>query len=168
MFYEGVRLTRYAARLFGIKVSVVSPNRLLHHLRLNHAMSSPESLSSDNVHKLLSDTNSSASSFIQSALTAVFQSSPEATGFVPDSSQLILDQLFSPNCEVRKDHVPQDLAEFKEDLVARRAGCRTANMKFEQIISTNDDKLEEVSWYYPWVEDWTLIDIPTGYRCTHM
>ena len=146
MFCE-VRLTRYAARPF-IKLPTATPNRILYHLRLNHqrcpAMSSPESLSFETVHTLLSDTNLSASSFVQSVLTTVFQSSLE-TESESDSSQAILDQLFSPNCEVRRDHLPQSLAELKDDFVARRAGCRTASVKFEQIISTNDDKPEQVS-----------------------
>jgi len=156
MSCERIRLSRYAAHPFSIKLPTATPNRLLYHLRLNHqrypAMSSPESLSSENVHKLLSDTNLSASSFVQSVLTTAFQSSLETTGSdVRDSSQSILDQLFSPNCEVRKDHAPQGLAELKDDFVARRAGCRTANVKFEHIISTNDDKPEEVSvWPCSW------------------
>ncbi|KAL4075646.1 hypothetical protein V8B97DRAFT_160886 [Scleroderma yunnanense] len=132
----------------------------------------PDTISSDNVHKLLSDTNLSASSFVQSVFTSVFHSSFEASAVSLEESQFVLDELFSPDCEVRRDHELQDLIELKEELIGRKAAARSSNVKFEQIISTNDDRPDEpavvagvivVTRYMPF-----LIRASPAQRLTHL
>ncbi|KAG6336334.1 hypothetical protein ID866_2759 [Astraeus odoratus] len=84
------------------------------------------------------------SSWVQSQLTKAFESAGSENELA-SSVHSALDDAFSSNCEVRKDHAPQDLSALKEELVSRKTGCRNASVKWEQVISTNDDKPDEAS-----------------------
>ena len=94
----------------------------------------------------MSNTSTStpnATSWIQSRLTALYEDV---------SVQEAFDRTFSPACELRLNHEVRPLQTFKDDLASRRAAATHVSVAWDAgIISTNDDKPEEVRC---WRSDW--------------
>jgi hypothetical protein len=78
-------------------------------------------------------------SWIQPRLTGVY----EAAG--DDAFQSSFGQLFSSNCELRIDHAVHPLQTFKDDLASRRTAVKNVTVAWDDVISTNDDKPDQVS-----------------------
>ncbi|KAI6122850.1 hypothetical protein EDD17DRAFT_1473530 [Pisolithus thermaeus] len=83
-----------------------------------------------------STSDTSVASWIQSNLTTLFQSTGTAGKVEVEPS---FDQIFSPNCEIRRNHETLDLSTLKGDVTSQAAGSQRADVKWEQIISTNVD-----------------------------
>ncbi|KIJ70382.1 hypothetical protein HYDPIDRAFT_78309 [Hydnomerulius pinastri MD-312] len=86
-------------------------------------------------------SSSDMTSWIQSRLTAVYEAADD------DAFQSSFDQIFSSNCEVRVDHVVHPLQTLKDNLMSRRAAVKGVTVAWdsENLISTNDNKLDEPS-----------------------
>ncbi|KAI6046476.1 hypothetical protein EDC04DRAFT_2557964, partial [Pisolithus marmoratus] len=50
------------------------------------------------------------------------------------------DQIFSPDCEFRRNHEPQDFSSFEGEFASQAAFSQGADVKWEQIASTNDGR----------------------------
>ncbi|KAI6035581.1 hypothetical protein F5J12DRAFT_794479 [Pisolithus orientalis] len=83
------------------------------------------------------ESASSVAPWIQSHLTALFQPTGAAENVKAEPS---FDRIFSPDCDVRKNHQPQDFQTFKGEFASQAAGSLGVNVKWEQITSMNDDK----------------------------
>lgn len=81
------------------------------------------------VHNMSSEMKAtSAASWVQTQLTNFFQSGDDEA-----QANVVLQQIFAPNCEVRKDHTPQDLAAFETDLLGRKGA---SEVTWGDVIST--------------------------------
>lgn len=90
----------------------------------------------------VSTGNTNVASWIQSNLTTLFQSAGAAGNVQAEST---FDRIFAPNCEIRRNHEPLDLSTLKEDVTFQAAGSQVADVKWEQVVSTNDDKPDDAS-----------------------
>ncbi|KAI6105378.1 hypothetical protein F5141DRAFT_1123228 [Pisolithus sp. B1] len=76
-----------------------------------------------------STSDTSVASWIQSNLTTLFQSTGAPGNVEAEPS---FDQIFSPNCEIRRNHEALDLSTLKGDVTSQAAGSQRADVKWEQ------------------------------------
>ncbi|KAI6128404.1 hypothetical protein EDD16DRAFT_1548399, partial [Pisolithus croceorrhizus] len=89
-----------------------------------------------------STSDTSVASWIQSNLTTLFQSTGAPGNVEAEPS---FDQIFSPNCEIRRNHEALDLSTLKGDVTSQAAGSQRADVKWEQVISTKNDGPDDSS-----------------------